>query len=128
MVNDQLEIGLRLKRKRREMGLTQQDVAEYMGVGRNTTISGWESGKKKMDNQKILKLAKLYKVSIDYLLGNKGEQELETKKNIQELFDLSETDSWEKYAIVVDGQRLTRGQTKRLIAFIRAERSIENDE
>lgn len=129
MINKQLqrEVGLRLKKKRKECGLTQAEVAEMMGVARNTTVSGWERGDKKLDNQKLVKLAQIYKVSIDFLLGHESEDKKEKERQMEELLELGESERWEKYALVVDGQKLTKGQTKRLIAFIRAERSIENE-
>lgn len=124
---NQREIGLRIKKKRKQMGLSQSELAEKMGVGRNTTISGWETGSKKLDNEKLTKLASLFNVSVDYLLGHKEAEAIEKEKSFIELMELSENESWEKFSLVVDGEKLTKGQTKRLIAFIRAERSIENE-
>lgn len=59
---------LRLKEVRKSKGLTQQDVAKYVGISQNN-YSYWENGKVKIDNDSIKKLADLFNVSVDYLLG-----------------------------------------------------------
>lgn len=59
---------LRLKEVRKSKGLTQQDVATYVGISQNN-YSYWENGKVKIDNDSIKKLADLFNVSVDYLLG-----------------------------------------------------------
>lgn len=58
---------MRLKEVRKASGLTQREVATYVGVNQNT-YSYWENGKTKIDSGSIAKLAKLFNVSIDYLL------------------------------------------------------------
>lgn len=58
---------MRLKEVRKASGLTQREVATYVGVNQNT-YSYWETGKTKIDSESIAKLAKLFNVSIDYLL------------------------------------------------------------
>lgn len=58
---------MRLKEVRKASGLTQKEVATYVGVNQNT-YSYWENGKTKIDSESIAKLAKLFNVSIDYLL------------------------------------------------------------
>lgn len=58
---------MRLKEVRKAAGLTQREVAAYVGVNQNT-YSYWENEKTKIDSESIAKLAKLFNVSIDYLL------------------------------------------------------------
>jgi repressor LexA len=53
----------------REMkGFTQQQVAEALGVDRST-YTKYEIGNIQPDNEKLLQLASIFEVSIDYLLG-----------------------------------------------------------
>lgn len=59
---------LRLKEVRKSKSMTQQDVAKYVGISQNN-YSYWENGKVKIDNDSIKKLADLFNVSVDYLLG-----------------------------------------------------------
>ncbi|MBO5102513.1 MAG: helix-turn-helix transcriptional regulator [Clostridia bacterium] len=58
---------MRLKELRKAKKLTQAEVANYVGITQST-YSYWESGKVKIDNFSIKKLAELFEVSIDYLL------------------------------------------------------------
>lgn len=48
--------------------IKQIEVAKYLEVGQGT-YSGYESGKIKIPVDKVILLAKFYKVSTDYLLG-----------------------------------------------------------
>lgn len=50
-------------------GYTQQQVADILNVDRST-YAYYESGKSVPDIETIIKLARLYNISIDFLLGN----------------------------------------------------------
>ncbi len=56
-----------LKIIRKSKGLTQAEVAKYIGISQNN-YSYWESGKVKIDNDSLKKLADYFEVSVDYLL------------------------------------------------------------
>lgn len=58
----------RLKQLRQKKGLTQQEIAELLGVKRNT-YSDWENGKTEPNFEMVLKLADLFEVSLDWLFG-----------------------------------------------------------
>lgn len=58
----------RIKQLRKEKGLLQSEVAEYLNVNQ-TTYSCYEIGTRKIHTDILLKLADLYQVSTDYLLG-----------------------------------------------------------
>lgn len=62
-----MEIGSRLKNARTEMGLTQEKVAEEIGVSRQS-ISNWENNRSYPDIVSVIKLSDLYSVSLDELL------------------------------------------------------------
>jgi len=57
----------RLKRARKATGLTQAQVAEYIGINQNT-YSYWESGKTRVDAESLQRLAGLFGVPIGMLL------------------------------------------------------------
>ena len=59
---------LRLREARINNGLTQKEVAAYLNVTQ-TAVSDWERSEREPDLETITKLAKLFKVSTDYLLG-----------------------------------------------------------
>ncbi len=63
--NSKLATNLRIQRAKK--GLTQQEVADYLGV-KQQTYSKYEKGSP-LDNDILVKLCELYKVSADELLG-----------------------------------------------------------
>lgn len=58
----------RLKAARRAKHMTQADVAEYIGLTQGA-YSNWERGETKIDSLQLSRLAELFGVSVDYLLG-----------------------------------------------------------
>ncbi len=58
----------RLKELREEKGVTQQELANYLGVGR-PTVAGYETKNKQPDFEKLINIAKYFNVPTDYLLG-----------------------------------------------------------
>lgn len=62
-----MDIGLKLKYARAESGFTQENVAEELGVSRQT-ISNWENNRSYPDVISVIALSDLYSVSLDELL------------------------------------------------------------
>ena len=60
--------GKRLKKIRKDRGYTQIIVEKITGIDRST-ISAYERGERKPSYDNLIILARLYKVSIDYLCG-----------------------------------------------------------
>ncbi len=58
----------RFQMLREERGWKQSDMARQLWVGQST-YSGYETGKIQVPVDTLLKLADIYGVSIDYLLG-----------------------------------------------------------
>jgi len=89
----------KLKELREEKGYLQKFVADKIGV-RSNTLSGYENGTRSPDPEMIIKLAELYEVSTDYLLGrtnpsNKGDiYEQDIDKELKEI--MSEMNVWYK--------------------------------
>ena len=61
------ELGNKIAKKRRDLGLTQAEFAEEMSVTRQT-VSRWEAGAVMPDIDKIGDIASYLGVSCDYLL------------------------------------------------------------
>ena len=62
-----MNIGQKLKNTRLTAGLTQESVAEKIGVSRQT-ISNWENNKSYPDIVNVIALSNLYSISLDELL------------------------------------------------------------
>lgn len=60
---------LELRKARKAAGLTQVQVAAHIGINQNTYYY-WESGKTRIDSRSLQRLAELFGVTTDYLLGN----------------------------------------------------------
>ena len=60
---------IRLKELRLEKELNQKELAEIIDTTQRN-VSNWENGNSEPDIQMMLKLAKFFEVSVDYLLGN----------------------------------------------------------
>lgn len=58
----------RLKIERKKAGLTQEEVAEKLGITR-PAYTQYETDKTQPNLETAAKLADLYKVSLDYLVG-----------------------------------------------------------
>ena len=61
------ELGNKIARKRKDLGLTQNDFADNLSVTRQT-VSRWEAGTVLPDIEKISDIAEILNVSCDYLL------------------------------------------------------------
>ena len=75
-----LHIANRLLQLRKERGLSQEDLADQLGISRQA-VSKWERAEASPDTDNLICLAKLYNVSLDYLLQT--EDSLETIKTEQ---------------------------------------------
>ncbi|MBW2672110.1 MAG: helix-turn-helix domain-containing protein [Deltaproteobacteria bacterium] len=63
-----MNFGNRLRQLRKEKGLTQAELAKLLSIG-ESTISFYESGKRQPDYETLIRIADLFNVSVDYLLG-----------------------------------------------------------
>ncbi|WP_442761634.1 helix-turn-helix domain-containing protein [Pseudolactococcus chungangensis] len=59
----------RIKQRRKEMGMTMDELAKKMGVKSQRTIVNWENGSTSLSEKKIEKIASILEVSVLYLLG-----------------------------------------------------------
>src|SRR5688572_1736627 len=61
-------LGERLRALRKQNSLTQQNMAVRLGTAKST-ISQYETGVNQPDHDTLVRLANLFQVSLDYLLG-----------------------------------------------------------
>lgn len=81
--------GERLKHLRERKMISQVELGNVLKLG-DSTISQYESNKRKPDSDILQGLAKYFNVSIDYLLMGENPQELHTEhsQQLQELVQL----------------------------------------
>ena len=70
----------RIKELRDREGMTQKDVAEMIGVSQST-YSTYENGINYLNAERLEKLANIYGVSVDYLLGRDSELNGDTNED-----------------------------------------------
>lgn len=73
----------RLRELRRKNGCTQSDLAKILGLSQST-IGNWEAGIRQPNFTTLKRLAKIFNVSVDYLLGRDDEKD--TGKSDQKNF------------------------------------------
>lgn len=83
---DQIKIGAFLKALRKEKNMTQEQLAEQLGVS-NRTISRWETGNNMPDIGLLTEIAEFYNVSIPELIN--GERKSENMR--EEVKEVAET-------------------------------------
>lgn len=73
-----MTFGEQLKACRRAHGLSQEKVAEHLGVSRQA-VTKWENNQTMPSSQNLLALSALYGVSLDELAGNSGHSRTKDK-------------------------------------------------
>ena len=63
-----MEFSEKLMALRRREGLSQEQLADQLGVTRQS-VSKWEGGAATPELVKLISLSELFNVSVDYLLG-----------------------------------------------------------
>lgn len=73
------ELGARLQKLRRQAGMSQQELADQLHVSRQS-ISKWELGTATPDLDNLVRLSKLFGVSLDELVLGRTEKPQETSQ------------------------------------------------
>lgn len=90
------EIGIRISKRRKDLGLTQEQLAEKMDVSIQM-ISNLERGNKAIKIENLIKLSDILQVSTDYILLGKY-----TDKDNEQLFKKINTLTSREYQLVSD--------------------------
>ena len=81
---NQAAIGQYIAGKRTAQGMTQEQLAQQLGVS-NKTISKWEKGMSVPDSEQLIKIAVILETTVSELLGTKVENEEEPDRLAKEL-------------------------------------------
>ena len=83
-----MEIGNKIQELRKKNGMSQEELAEKIGVARQT-ISKWELGETSPDLKQAKELSKIFKISLDELTNNDIKEVLiEKTSNTEQLAGL----------------------------------------
>jgi len=124
---DMMNIGNRIAFLRDQRGLTQEELATSLGISR-AALSHYEKNRREPDTETLSKVADLFQVSLDYLAGRTTQLTTTLDNDVRQFSDeleLSNNELFEKFALTIDGRKLTPAEAKRFIAFVRAERNMD---
>lgn len=105
------EFGKRLRELRIGQGYTQQGLAEVLGVSKSA-ISMYENGVREPELELIQRMADLFSVNLECLIGNRNEEEKEEHEALESPFVNM------KRLIARNGNRLTEEERNKLIELL----------
>ncbi|TFE22622.1 helix-turn-helix domain-containing protein [Cohnella luojiensis] len=123
-----MNIGSRLAFLRDQRGLTQEELASSLGISR-AALSHYEKNRREPDTETLGKVADLFQVSIDYLVGRTSQTNATLDSDVRQFTDeleLSDDEILSHFALTIDGRKLTAEEARRFIAFVRAERNMND--
>lgn len=92
---DMIKVGRFLQEIRKEKGITQEQLAEQLGVARRT-VSRWETGNNMPDLDILIELSDLYGVDLRQILNGERDSEKmneETKEIVLQAADYTNTET-----------------------------------
>lgn len=98
---DQIEFGQKLKRYRKSFSLTQEELAEKIGVS-GQAVSKWEAGDCLPDIVNLRALSRVFSVSLDILLETAPENDLDA--TVSRIGQLATEYVWANFAGANDGK------------------------
>ena len=101
---DQIAIGKFIAKKRKEQNLTQEQLAERLGIS-NKTVSKWETGKCMPDYAVVRSLCEELKVTVSELMDGEeaGDKSVRAYDDEQILDLLRRTQELEKQKVMMSG-------------------------
>jgi transcriptional regulator with XRE-family HTH domain len=121
-----MKYGNRIAQLRDEKRLTQEELSQKIGINR-AALSHYENNRREPDYETLQRIATYFQVSIDYLMGGVQDISKITDPDVKQFvegLELSDQALLDKYALTIDGRKLTQEEAKRFIAFIRADRAM----
>lgn len=104
-----MTVGERIKNRRKELGMTQIELAKKMGYKDNTSVSHAETCGNNIQVTKIAKFARYLDCSFNYLMGFEDEVKPEVPKYDDDTIEIIE---------LLD--RITPEQKKTILTMLRA--------
>ena len=100
------KLGEKIKQIRTSRGLTQQHIANELGVARNT-ISQWENNERNMSADQLIRYAQIVKVPLDFF-NNKSQDEnfFAAMQNLTAFFNSENVSNADKDTAYQDIMRL----------------------
>lgn len=123
-----LTVKNRIAELRQSRHYTQDEMAAMLGISR-AALSHYEKGRREPDYATLIKIADLFQVSLDYIMCRTDDPRMHLSDEVRAFADgleLSDEEILERFAFTIDGKKLTPEESRRFIAFVRAERMMQN--
>ncbi len=78
-----MSLGQRISLYRKQSGMSQEKVAEYIGISRQA-VTKWENDRSAPSTENLIRLAELYNISLNDLVSDKEEPENDEIKSTTE--------------------------------------------
>lgn len=119
--------GTRIREIRKALKRSGTDVANKLGIS-SPYYYDIEKGKRNLNAELAVKLAEIFGVSVDYLLGVDDTEPVESSRNELEFLrklDLSDKELLDQFDLQLDGVPVTDEEAKNVIAFLRTMRQMK---
>lgn len=84
-----MSLGERIKEQRKSSGLSQEKVAEFVGVSRQA-VTKWETGQSAPSTENLFKLAEIFGTTVDILLASDEEEKDTPAEQIYYLYKMEQ--------------------------------------
>lgn len=107
---------IRLKALRTDKGLSQKEMAEYLGISQ-PAYANYERQAREADYETLKKLADYFNVTTDYLLGREDKTTLTTKdkKEITEILESTRQQLLSQEGLMFDGEPASEEDVQKII-------------
>lgn len=75
-----MELGKKIRKIRKNNNLSQSDLAEMLGVSRQS-VSKWETGTATPEISKLIQISEMFDISVDMILGTEGDLAIPDESN-----------------------------------------------
>lgn len=119
----------RVRELRKAKGMTMKQLGVILGVA-ESTVSQYETGKRQLDNEILLKLSEFFDVTIGYILGVENDIKKPLVNNDEELTQFLETlrTRPECRMLLSITKDATKADVEKAVAIIEALRKTEGRE
>ena len=112
------KVGVYIKRRREELGLTQEELATKMGYKSKSTIGKIEMGINDITQTKVEEFARILDTSVSYLMGWEDEEAKDIQNRI--ISGYLEDDKIKELVLFAGGMMPKEARDKFIEAFIAA--------
>ncbi len=116
--------GTRIRELRRQLNITQSELAKKLGVS-PSTIGMYEQGRRKPDNETLLELCGIFDTTTDYLLGKSNIYCVEKRnREVSEVIDEFTRILSSQQGLMFDGTPINDDDRRKIVDAIKVAAAI----